>query len=713
MIAISVVKNEQEYPLLLGNLSKTSVEEFESIFELDVAIKSGYTLNVKIPVEGNEMALNHAHAVHIREDDYIFFIRIYDNGVAAFEASLVIEKSDISFEDSFYDCNIIFNTFSIKSQGKLLKDVLTKGIQFGNSVEELFTDITDYFINSDWPIAAANFPVTRIIDKDDNTIVANDYDINNDLMVDAGSENSDFSNPTIPHPYYAEVLRETFKAFGYKATGPIFQDLFFTSQLMPNYKPMYDVHRPHEIRYRTTEDQLIDSRMAIEWGEVLWNSSSFTPTLPGTTVFSAYSGYAPTLVELKLRVKSIDEGGKVRIYRRAAGFYNPSYPADSAKEFFAVAGDTVQYSFNPKDFSTNVLSEIEINCGNDSQDWVGDPWDEVEPNYAEKFVLEAGSEVVIYASNTATLPDFNRYMKTSMILGEMVPPLMTVSDFLFAVKTAFQLKIDIDEASKEVYIMSATDAINNVKTTDVTDSVDAYEKEPSEPKSYRMRWKNQTESLDGLLKLGTVASAEDLELGLPENSCTYVMAENAYYKSDGFSYQYHTIRNDELKIGNSDESTEIEIPIEMIQMRSIFPSYPKGTLPTLLVEKVAEYNGVKDEDWNLMIMTYYGVAENKEGEFRPWATSASYDWRGNFLPMPGHPLYDLEYSMWVKYHKNLIELLTAPIIFTIRIIKNYSNAKNQIKRKKLVWRGNHFIEKRSLGYLGDSESTTEIEMIRL
>lgn len=713
MISIAIINNSAESQLYLGKLSKTSIEEFESLFELDKAVKGGYTLNVKIPVEGNEILMDETHAIQIRDDSSIFFVRIYDDGVSAFEASLVVEKSTVGFEDKFFDCNLIFQTFSVRSSGKMLKDVLTKEITFANSVEDVFSDISDFFINSEWPSAPANFPVTAIVNSSGDKIIANDFDISNGVMVNAGNEDNDFTNPTIPHPYYAEILRETFRAFGYEAKGPAFDDEFFTAQLMPNYKPMYDVHRPHEIILRTTTDQLIDSRMAIEWGELVWNSSSFTPTLPGSIIFEAYSGISPTLVSLKLKVKAIDEGGKVRIYRRAAGFSNPLYPENYEKEFFAVAGDTIEYSFNPKDFSSVSLEEIEINCGNDYEDWIGFPSDEVEPDYEETFVLAAGSEVTIYASSGDTLPDLSRYMRTSMLLGEMVPPLTSVADFLLAVKTAFQLKIDIDESDKTVHISRAVDVFDTTDVFKLSNDIDSYIKEIKQRKKFVLRWKNQTESLDDLIKLGSVASTEDLELGLPENSVTYVMAENAFYKSNGFAYDYHTIKNDNLEIGEEEEIEEIEIPIELIEMRSFFPTYEKGVLPTLKVESFENYNGVKEEDWNMMIMTHYGVAENKEGEFRPWATSASFDFRGNFLPHPGLPLANLEYSIFYHYHRKLINMLRAPVLVSIRVAQNYSLVKSSIKRKKILWRGNEFVEKRTLGYIGDAESTTEIEMIRL
>jgi hypothetical protein len=721
MIGISVIKNHKELPLKLGNLSRTTIEEFEAIFDLERAFKGGFSMNVKIPVEGNETILDHSHSIAVRDGANLFNIIIYDRGVATYRATLLIDKSNYYRNNEFYDTDIVFTSFSVLSKGKMLKDVLTKEINFANSVDDVFADISDYFLTQFWPDAPCAFPEIRLVDSEGVDVVGNRYDVTNEVLVDAGSGNNNFSNPTIPQPFYAEVLRETFREFGYNVQGPIFENERFTRLLMPNYKPLYDYRRHNEIELKTTEDRLITTRTNIIWDEVVWNSTAYTVTSPGTIFYVSQPGVGCQQITVRLKVKSISSGGKVRIYRREYDTWTSGYQLLSWVDFWAVDGDVIEHTFKTAQFSASLMTQIEIDCVDDVYD---DFLELASDNYVNEddveFILGEGSSItVVNMPNTATLPEYRRYMRTSMRLGEMVPPTYTVDEFLLAVKKSFGLKIDIDEFTSTVHISSFED-MRKYPVEELDHTLDGYEKEEGDSFRYKIRWGNDIESIENLALLGSVPDRRFM----PDNSIPntvvdgngiFVISENAYYHWKDDKWQYHSLKVNELEFGEGENVIDFVLPMKLIEMRSDvnWGMSPIGVLPCLKYEYAGSYYGVGDEEWELMVMLWMGIYENGDEIFKPWATSTAYEWDGKLIEAFSLQISDREGKYFDYFQKGLLTMLTKPTIVTVRVMKNYSTLRNQILRKKIYFRGNHFLEKARVGQIGADETTTKLELYRL
>jgi hypothetical protein len=217
--------------------------------------------------------------------------------------------------------------------------------------------------------------------------------------------------------------------------------------------------------------------------------------------------------------------------------------------------------------------------------------------------------------------------------------------------------------------------------------------------------------LEGLLFNGTVPSKASFQNALVEDSYIYVQAENAYYSVVDGVLKYLGVRNDVWYHGSGKTEVAITIPIELIQMRSDASGDDFGVLPTIVHDGSGPYQGIKDDEWNLMVMTYCGLYANGEERNKPFATSASYDWRGALLPFVYYTLNELDVSIFGVYHLPLLKILANATHATIRVPQNYSLAKSLIKDKNVYWKSSEFLVVRTEGVLGDLESNTEIELL--
>ena len=711
MISIRVISGINEYPLALGNLSQTSIEEFVSYLDVESAIKSGFTMNVIVPIEGNEVPLQHKHLIWKRDNNEAFRIRIYDDQ-QSYDATLVIEKSTINQDNAVYDADIIFSTFPVLINDVLLKDALDHEIVFGETLVDMLYNISDNYTNGGYPNQLCCFPEMRIIGNDDETVIANQWVVGADQMLGPGTDSPDFSNPTIPQPYYLSILDHLFRFYGYRITGPALDDEFIKAQTMPNPNPMYHVHRNNELLMATTEEQLFETRTPVQWGEVLWNSSPYSPTVPGTAIFdnTTLPGYYQ-YIELKLKVKSVDPGGKVRLYRRSFDTWEPGFILEEKIDFFVVPGDVIEYAFFVPHYSVTRMLTLELNCVDDNIELEEMGPSTTEYDDPQTFVLDKGSTIKCFFKNSLPQPELRRYMRLSMNLNEMVPPTLKVSEFLLAIKQLFHLDIDIDEASKKVFISTAKDKISNTRRHELDEVIEGYIKEQKESRKFAVNWKNQAPDLKGLLFNGTVPSKASFSNPLVEDSYIYVQAENAYYSVVGGTLKYLGVRNDVWYHGEGKTEVAITIPIELIQMRSDASGDAFGVLPTIVHDGSGPYQGIKDDEWNLMVMTYCGLYPNGEERNKPFATSASYDWRGALLPFVYYTLNELDISIFGVYHLPLLKILANATHATIKVPKNYSLLKSLIRGKNVYWKSSEFLVVRTEGVLGDLESNTEIELL--
>lgn len=713
MIQFSVVKNEQFYPLLLADNMRPSIEEFEALFDFETAIKGGYSMNVKLPVEGNEVVLDHAHSAFLRDNVYYFNVIIYEREVPTYKGLLSIDKANLYVKNRFFDCDVIFQTFASSIKDRLLKDCLDKEIVLCNSLEDFSSDIQDFFIENNWPAAPVQFPEIRIIDNEDAVVVANQWNHVNQTFKNVATNVADFSNPTIPQPYYAEVLRELFRNYGYKVQGEIFEDDFFTRELMPSYAPAYFARRVNEIELVTTEDIVVNGRTTIEWGDVAWNTTLYNAAAPTTLIIDQAqqgSGFLQ-IVEVDLKIKTIDPGGKVRLYQA-----NQGDDQSGVVDFWALDGDLITYTFWPQIYHGGTyLSRLDL-AGVDNNyapNELNTPDFPVTDNIS--FVLEKGSKIKQYFTQNFDLPEQRRYLRQSMNLNEMIPPSLLASEFLVAVKNLFQLKIDIDEVTKVVHISRASD-LKKRPIEKLGNLLDGFEKDPQPTKRFKLKWANATESIKDLRSIGSAPNRESIAVSMfqyGDRSSVFIIAENAYYVRENNEWKFYSIRNDQLEYGDGENVVSLDLPVSLVEMRSDATGDAYGILPTLKSSSSGVYKGDEKEAWELMIMTYLGVQPNIGGKQKPFATSASTLYDGTPILL-GHLILNFqENSVFTKYQKPLLDLLKSEAVYTFRCNGSYATLRDKMLRKILWIENNHYVEKARLGTIGTEESINKIELIRL
>lgn len=687
MIRIAIVKNNIEYPLVFEESPTISTEEFEHLFDLDTAIEGGYSIGLNIPVKGNETSLDFAHAVAIRDNNYIFFVRIYNGSELTHEAALAIEKANIEWNKGSFDADIILSQYSTLMDGKMLHEVMTQEVVLGFEVAEIFTTITTDYVDNDWPQVPVNFPMVRLQKKNTTEVVyGNQWNATTNTMIETADGNLDFSKPVLPQVYLAQAVKECFTFFGYKVSGPVFDEKGFTQHLLQGLFTLQFAKRQNEQEYVTTSNQTFGTTPSYSYWdvEVFNNSLNVPPTLPTPAILTPLVGYF--LIVLKMEVISIEPGAKILVKTNNVTTVEIPYNA--------FPGDVIEYSFFISTTNPDYIMFVPIGVNLGS------------------LVLGAGTTLKIYevdpADGYSWYPQSKKHLTNTFTTGDCVPSTVSVSSFLAAVKKAFQLKFDINEVTKEVVIKRAETVRTNTVSEKVNEVVDFYEKQFSDTTKFLLSWGNEVVDISKLSYLGSTPRKSDL-IPAQRGAVVLVQSENAYYYvNDADEWEWLGTRTSVVSIGEASKTQTVAFDFALVDMKED----AEGVLPTLLHSVDGNYVTPTDRDWELVLMTYYGREQNNDG-VKPFASSSPFNAQGGnriaeYLYLDNGP-----YSHFTLNLKGWFTILTHPEAFMIRILKPYSVAMNLIKDKIIFWKNNRFIVRRTQGEMGENDEITEIEMVKL
>lgn len=686
MIEIAVIKNNQEYPLLFDKEPSFPVEEFESLFYTDVAIKGGFSIGLKIPIKGNQMTLDFADAIAVRDDMYFFDIRIYSNGQLTNEATMTIEEASIDWNSGYYDADIVLLQYSTRIEGKTLRDVMKTEVVLGYEPAEMFLTITTDYVGSTWPTVPVQFPELRVSDKDGESIIyANKWNHVTNSMVEDVDANTDFSMPVMPQVYLAQAIKECFSFFGYKITGEALSEKWFTIPLLAGYFPLLVAKRQNEQEYVSNVDQTFGTTPSYSyWHEEVFNNSLNVVTLPTPAIFTPLTGVF--VVKLKLVVKSISPGAKIKIQKDAV--------TTVEIPFNAFAGDTIEYSYYINSVSADYIMFVPIGVT------VGE------------LVLGAGTTLNIYEAQTVPpyewFPQNKKHLINSFVTGDCVPDGITVADFLKSVKKAFQVKFAINEVLKTVEIRTGAHLKAASTQHKIEHVIYPIKKLLANNKKFVVKWGNEPSDIDEYYYLGATPLKSDLVNSTP-GSAVLVLSENAYYVcNESGAWEWLMSRSYSLEIGEGDIVEEINLDFKLVDMQSD----ARGVLPTLFHNEQGNFTGWKGGDWDLMLMSYYGIVENGAGD-KPFASSSPYAPDGVaansaylFLDNGADSIFSTNLKPWLS----VLSQQTGAII---KVARPYFLTMNEISGKRIYFEGNEFLIKRTAGEPGEKDTQTEIEMIKL
>lgn len=689
MIRIAVVKNNIEYPLVFQEEPRITAEEFEWLFDLDTAIKAGYSIGIKIPIKGNEMAMDFSHSIALRDKIYLYFIRIYNGVELTNEATLAVDKASIEWNKGFYDTDIILNQYSTLISGKKLRDVLTTEIVLGYEPAEMFTTITTDYVDNDWPEVLVNFPMVRLRKSNtDEVIYGNQWNHTTNTMVETSDGDTDFTKPVLPQLYLAQAVKECFTHFGYKVSGPIFDEKGFTQHLMQSLLTLQFAKRQFEREYLLSTDQTFGTTPSIStWGELLFdNSGETTLPLPSPAIFTYLSGAGWFVVKLRLVVKSIDAGAKIKVKTNNVTTVEIPYNV--------FPGDVIEYSFIISTGSANFILFLPLGVT------------------SGQLVLDASSSVNIIdvdpGDGYSWTEAGSKHLRNSFTTGECVSSSLEVSEFLSAVKKAFQLKIIINEVTKEVYITRAELVRSNTEMAKLDEVEDYYEKQFSDSTKFFLSWKNDKVDISKYSYLGATAKKSDL-IDAQRGAVVLVQSENAYYiVNDADEWEWFGSRTSVVECGQSDRTQDIVFEFALVDMEDD----AMGLLPTLFHDVDGNFVTQPNGEWDLKLMTYYNRENNNHG-LKPFASTSPYNAQGGLRSSQYLFLDEGEYSHYKANLKKWFLLLSQPEAYLVRVSKPYSVVMNEIRLKTIEWRNQRFIARRTEGELGSNDNITEIEMVKL
>lgn len=687
MINIAVVKNNVEHALYFDQEPTFPIEEFESLFYSDLAIKGGYSIGLKVPVEGNEMTLDFAHAVATREDQYLFFVRIYNNGVLTNEGTMAIEEANIDWDGGYYDTDIILLQYSTLIEGKTLRDVMVTEVTLGFEPAEMFLTITTDYVGNTWPTVPVQFPEIRFRKRSgtDAPAYANKWDPVANAMVEDVDGNTDFSLPVVPQVYLAQAIKECFSFFGYKIEGDAIDQKWFTTPLLAGYYPLLVAKRQNEQEYRTNVDQTFGTTPSYSyWHEEVFNNSLNVVSLPTPAIYTPLTGVF--LVKLRMVVKSIEPGAKIKI--QTDNVTTVEIP------FNAFPGDVIEYSYYINSVSADYIMFVPIGVTSGS------------------LILGEGTTLNIYEAQTTPpyewFPQNKKHLINSFVTGDCVPKGVLVSDFLTWVKKAFQIKFSINEVLKTVNIQSGVQMRGQKGHVEVYDVIYPVKKLLANKTKYRVKWANELSDISEYSYLGATPQRSDIDLASP-GSAVLVLADNSYYGcNDDLEWEWLMSRREEITVGDGDQEEDVTLEFKLVDMQTD----ERGVLPTLFHGEEENFRGVPSGEWDLQLMTYYGITENGAGD-KPFASTSPYSPNGVtensaylYLDNGVNSLFRSNIQPWLKVLSNQ----TGAII---KVARPYFLVMNEIAGKRIYFEGNEFLIKRTAGEPGEKDTEMEIEMIKL
>lgn len=723
MIRIAVVKNTIEFPLVFKEAPVISMEEFESLFELDTAIKGGFSIGLEIPRQGNENALDFAHVVATRNTEYFFDVRIYEGSRLVRNAVLVIDKVRNDWNSGDFDTDIVFNSFGVLIKDVLLKDTMNTEVVLGNDTSEMYQVITTDYVDNDWPEVKVNFPMLRLENEDlEGYALGNRWDRTTNSMIETTDGDDDYDHPILPQVYLAQAVKECFEYFGYTVKGDIFDDKIFSRTLIAGYMALQEAHRQEEIEYRLGTTQTVStSNTALVWDEVVFENvmdtyengtPSFPEAMPTDNII--WPSINSRLIKIQLHVIDMTPGATISIYSNDSGA-SPDY---IQIPYSALPGDVIEFTY---------LSNVP------NGDFGG---------YNNRFMLKVSTGTLVLGPETrlfryyqagtgSVLPTSFKVLRNTFKTGECVPPTLLISDFLTNVKKGFQVRFLIDEVAKSVEISSANVMLKSKSIFKPIDVLSQSHREFTDKKSYEIHWANEHADISEYNYLGITNNYSGLYTFCPKNSVVLVLSENAYYFVESVAGAAAVWKRlgeamPSMIVDNGGEVEEVNIGIYLVSMRSdeLSEDTVTGVLPTLYhSEKLAEsdpaaftdssYITPQNSEWKFQLMMYYNRMNNGPTGTIPFASSAAYKWSGDSYTEGFLYLNNRSQSLFMRNIKDWLTFLGTQVISKIQIPIDYSKALQEINNGKIYWQSNIFLVKSTTGELGSTEEITEIEMVKL
>lgn len=603
VVRIAIVKSGTEYNLSLPSDFRMNVEDFNSAYSLDVAIRNGSSIGIRIPIEDNAEILDFAHELAVRNRVVSWEARVYEDEVPLFNGTLILNEVVDVYPDAFYDCDFINDNYAQVIQGKSIREVMDETVDIGADAAAIAASAAA--INgSFWPDEIVCFPTIYNADQYGGNVT--------DFIGWLNRWNQDLQEFSLNYPaypgthamapqvYLLEVVKRCFSFFGYRVTGNVFENQYLKQKFIIGLNALDRIGPLYSLSCKLlTQHDVDDTLAAPSWEEEISNFTGAAVTYPSATPYDPGEN-GTHLIKLELNVG--DSSGTLSIYDHL---------------------DNLLFSFTPDAYA---LNSVQFNATYfDSMTAAGIKFQMSAAGYCE---IQPDSTIEFYAP-TYTDPTQLNIWRGDFNLKYCVPD-KTIADFLKAFKLYAGADFKINSITKDVEVYFIENQLDSTKykTPKIASRERNFRTKPGAAKKYRVKWAKQDTSIIGENYKKAIFSTEQLPDPVLEE-VYYVRSINAYMKAVDGSWQNIGPKSGYGEYGSGEV---VDLPMTAVLCEMDKKTYDGESIICPVVNTLGISDEARDgtNSWDLIFCTYHGLQQGSV-DLYPLASAFEYTLDGTSL----------------------------------------------------------------------------------
>ena len=685
-LSVSVIKEDgkEVFLKLLPNTSMI-LRDMVSMWDWDKSLRSAFNIDLQIPIEGNEIAIDFNHITNVYAEYYKWPARVYDSGVPIYYGELTLIRKTINRSINRVNVEFVAMYLVTKIGDAKLRDLLTKKINMGEDYHDIVNymnnTVTDVWPHSPvvfYPIYAPNFysdqqplfcRVCNYWNQSDGQFYADQP------LTSGGEPNGAWRYNCVPQVYMLEALVSIFQSLGYRTFGDVLENEFYRSITVLGMKSMDDI-AGIDAKWRTTTEQVFNSSGgSIDWQVIEYNrigSSAVTGTTPFTN--------PPSLMKWSMVLKLGEVSGPitVSIVLNGTNVFDSTINGEIGNEI------TVEGTFG---------AEVAASFG---------------------IHLSCSGYVVILPGSSLILSDeigLANWWRGTFELGECLPDIMA-KDFILACKQ-FGIEYHVNDLFKEVEITQIKKKLEESDSVPMkhlsSDSEIDFQKLD---RKIIVQYKSEDVDTEGLPFIGNFQKKQDLpatNVGLngnrPKNCYAYVSNENAFYKlsidGGGNTYTIELMgqRNAKMSVGYGLDEVVFQHMGKIALVTNHTINSEEFLLPTFEEIGYTNWPKVVGGQWDLIFLQYYGLQDGSVDTY-PLAGVAGRKYNGDSLGVTYLTIDGTEKSIFKIHLLPWFEAIIGSKDFRILGIPEPNYDIHDLKKKNIYFEGRRcFVKevKRNLG----------------
>lgn len=644
-LRVALIDGLEELNLKLLPDTKVNFEFNNPSFDFEALVGS-FSMGLKIPISGNEAALEFAHHVHAATGDLLYAMRLYSRGELRVEGHLLLETSETDFASGFYDCSLIATDFASQIEALGIRDVCDEEITIGTGLLDVYTEMKSVAEGS-YPTYSHTFPVCYNPDhfngKNENfdglinrwaqagQVFIHEKTLN--LTTEFYENYSTFS----PFMYLMWVLDKCFSPFGYKLEGEFVDDDQIKQALLEsNFTLEKWGHGWMMYAERTNTISLHDTWLNFD--------NIIEETNPGVTTGAtpyeiAASGKHKVRIELNIGTLTA-AWAKFYFYTSGTTGTGVVFQITTGGQAH-VMEEVVEFAVG--DIGTNIGLFVETSDDSDV---------EVLANSRLRV------DNITHSSGFDIQPTFN---------AANAIPKLSIADFIISIRKLFNLQILINPVTKVATFNWAKSALSN-SDTQLLEKV-GIEKQISRQRSrmYRLKFDLEQEDFSGFNYIGAFATQDDLPTSTTVGSIALIQNMASYFiyvlNEDDETIEWQQfVREAVFKEYGSGQVEEVNLGAILTKMTTAEYAGEKFLVPWLEDKGSSFTHDLGIGDGRLAILFGHGKQQGSDGLY-PFASPFDLDYDGSSIgdyslaPNGGaKSIFDLFWEDWIAFLNQMVEI---------------------------------------------------------